>query len=145
MENKKAMNKLGLKRYFPVAIIFAFFLVLGLYAEGRAQNLIRGAQINVSSLSDGAVVNEPLIKIEGVAKNARDFSINDREVAVSEDYDFSEKILLLPGYNIITLKGEDKFGKKTEEQIRVVYHPLVAENGGNIISVSLNNENEIKQ
>ena len=129
---------LRIKRYLRFGIIFAFFVLLAVYTHGRAVNLLKGAEINIASISDGATVNDPLIKVEGTAKNARGFSINDREVAVSEDYKFSDEVLLLPGYNILTLKGTDKFGKHTEKQMRIVYNPIETEAvSTDITSVSL--------
>lgn len=132
---------LSTKRHIGTASILLFFGLIGWYAVGRAHNLVHGAEIALNSLTDGQVVNEPLLTLSGTAKNAKSFSINDREVFVSEAYNFAEKILLLPGYNVITLKGEDKFGKKTEEQMRVVYRPTTTESDGTLISVSLNNTN----
>ncbi len=128
------------KHYLGVIVVIVFFGFMGWYAFGRAHNLIYGAEISVHSLHDGDVVDTPLVELAGVAKNARTFSINDRIVFVSEKYDFKEKALLLPGYNVITLKGEDKFGKKTESQLRVVYQPKTTNGAESITSVSMNND-----
>jgi hypothetical protein len=128
------------KRHTRTLIVVAFFVVLGLYAINRAHNLLHGADIRVNNITDGAVVAESLVTISGKANNATFFSINDRQVFVSENYDFAEKVLLLPGYNVLTLKGEDKFGKKAITNVRIVYEPITPEGDETITSVSMSKD-----
>jgi hypothetical protein len=47
-------------------------------------------------------------------------SLYDRPLYTDIKGNFSEKLLLSPGYNIIKIVAEDKFGSKTEERVEVI-------------------------
>ncbi len=84
-------------------------------------NYATGPKITVTSPPNGAAVSESLISIDGQAKNTKIITLNDRPIVVDEKGNFSEKILLSYGYNVLELKAEDKFGKKTEQELQIVY------------------------
>lgn len=44
-------------------------------------------------------------------------SLNDRQIFPDESGSFAETLVLPNGYTIMSLKAEDKFGKKTEQTI----------------------------
>ena len=84
------------------------FAIIILYAFWNGRNLILGPRITVTPpLKD---VNPIIIK--GVAKNVSFLSLNGRQIFVDKDGNFLEDVLLLPGYNIITIEGGDRFGKE---------------------------------
>jgi hypothetical protein len=57
---------------------------------------------------------------EILARNASELTIDDRAVETDQDGNFKEPLILLSGYNIITIKADDKFGKHLEKKYRVV-------------------------
>jgi hypothetical protein len=114
---KKIKMKIG------VLLVIFLFVIIGWYSYARASNLIHGVEIAFSGIKDGETFTDPLIEIKGNADNARDLYLNDRPISVDQSYNFKESLLLLPGYNILTIKGEDKFGKKSEKTIHLVYLP----------------------
>lgn len=109
------------KMIMKLLIISLFVLTLIGYSTFQAKKIITGPQISLNSPSNGEEVNENLIDISGVAKNISAISLNDRSIHIDESGNFKEKLMLYPGYNIITLKAQDKFGSTIKKEVEVVY------------------------
>ena len=109
---KKIVKIVGLSVFFLLIIIYAFFV---------SKDLILGVKIKKVNLMDGATVTENVIKVTGNARNAIDLTLDGREISVNEQGDFEEIIALLPGYNIINIKAQDKFGYKDEKNYKLIY------------------------
>lgn len=115
------MNRRKLKLYFKIFFGSLFlFLILG-YSFYQSRNLLIGPVITVSEPKNGATVPEQLVKIAGIAKNINKITLDDRPIYVDEVGVFTEKLLLSDGYNIIKISAWDKFSKKTEKTIELVY------------------------
>ncbi len=101
-----------------------FFVLLGLVIVGytlfQAQKIIQGPVIEIYSPKDGTTFNQSLIQIEGRAKNIAYLNLNDKPIFTDKNGYFSEKLLLLPGYNIIKLDARDKFKKYTEKKLELI-------------------------
>ena len=95
-------------------------MILG-YALFQARNLIRGPMISIENPQNGSTLVESLISIEGHAENISYISLNDRQIFIDEAGAFKEKLLLSYGYNIMTIKAKDKFGRETQETLELVY------------------------
>lgn len=110
-------GKLILKTLF---IAFFVLIIIG-YGIFQSQKIIGGPKITVSSPTTGQVIRQSDIDIVGVATNISAISLNDRAIFIDETGKFSEKLMLYPGYNIIKLRAEDKFGSKVEKDLELVY------------------------
>lgn len=115
------MSRRETKFYLKAIIITLFLLTIFGYGFYEVWNYVTGPQITLISPTDGLAVSESLITIEGRTKNTKVITLNDRPIVVSEIGNFSEQVLLSYGYNILILKAEDRFGKKTEEKLEIVY------------------------
>lgn len=104
-------------------IVFATLLacILG-YTYFQMQSLVTGPIITVLEPQNGAVVTSSHIEIKGTTKNISSINLNDRLIFIDESGAFKEKLLLSPGYNIITLRAEDKFGRNTKDTLELVYN-----------------------
>lgn len=108
------MSRENIKKW--VLILFlSFFILYGLY---ESYKLLAGPKLIVLEPQNGATFEKNLIDVRGTAKNVSFITLNDRPIFVDKQGNFYEKILLLPGYNIMTLKGEDRFKKKVEKQMQ---------------------------
>lgn len=107
-------------------IVGLFLGLIAAYALYQTRDLIFGARLHVSSLSDGTVSTEELLTIEGRMKHAAAITINSNEVKTNQEGYFSEKVLLSPGYNVITIGARDRFGKSIEKSYRVLYNDETA-------------------
>ncbi len=105
-----------------ITILFVFVIVG--YSIFQAHNIITGPEIALAdSIVSGSVVENPMVDINGNAKNISFISLDDRPINIDESGEFKEKLLLYPGYNIIRIYARDKFGTETEKQIELVYKP----------------------
>ncbi len=102
------------KLYFGIGLIAFIILAVGGYGYFKMRNLLEGPVIAVSTPQNGTTVGTSTEIIRGTAKNVSSLSLNDRPIFIDEQGNFSETVALSPGYNILSLKGQDKFGKKTE-------------------------------
>ncbi|MSR78610.1 MAG: hypothetical protein EXS59_00485 [Candidatus Taylorbacteria bacterium] len=96
-------------------------LAIGIYAYIQSRQYFHGPQVTITSPINGLLVTENPVTIEGIAENIAFITLNDGAIFVDKKGVFSEKLLLLPGYNILTIKAEDRFGKKTQKTLELVY------------------------
>ena len=109
------------KKILLTTIGIGLFVVIGIYTVMKMKDVIWGVQVTVRGVIDGETVTEPKITLEGNARNIEVLTINDRVVGVSEDGEFRDSLILSPGYNVVSIKGDDKFGKHISQEYRVVY------------------------
>ncbi len=102
-------------------VIGLFLVILFGYGIYEVWNYAIGPRILISTPASGIAVSESLISIEGQVKNGKEISLNDRPIVVDQAGNFSEKVLLSYGYNVLMLKAEDRFGKTTEQKLEIVY------------------------
>jgi Glucodextranase, domain B len=108
------------KKIIKIVLMSALFVFIVLYGLFNARNLIFGVKIKEVNMVYGTEGEKNVVKITGNAKNAKILSLNGREISIDQAGNFNETIALLPGYNIISLKAEDKFGLKDEEDYQLI-------------------------
>ncbi len=113
------MNRNALSMMRTGALSLLAVVILG-YSIFQAQKLIAGPIINISTPQNGATYNQTLIEIDGQAKNTAYIYIDDRQMFTDKDGNFSQELLLSPGYNVVKLDAFDKFGKQTEKKLQLV-------------------------
>src|SRR3989338_7847527 len=111
------------KKTLKIVGLSVFFILILLYAGLRSKDLVLGVKIKNVNLKDRATIIESTIKIEGNARNATSLMLDGREISIDELGNFSETIALLPGYNILSLEAEDRFGNKDEKNYKLIYQP----------------------
>ena len=104
-----------------IIIIFVFFILIIIYALFVSKDLIFGVKIKNVNLVDGATMTESVVKINGNAKNAIKLILDGREISVDQAGNFNETIALLPGYNIINIRAQDKFGYVDEKNYKLMF------------------------
>ena len=95
-------------------------LVIVGYSLFQADKILSGPVITVTTPQNDATYNSTLIEIDGRAKNIAYIDMDDRQMFTDKDGNFSEKLLLSPGYNVVKLDAWDKFGAKTEQKLELV-------------------------
>ena len=98
--------------------LITFFGVIFVYVIWRGHTAIFGIKIE-TNISNGQSFETTLTTFSGNAKNAIKFSIDGREVILDEQGNFSLPLLLQPGYSIMELQTEDRFGRTREETIQL--------------------------
>jgi hypothetical protein len=112
-EETKKLIKLG-------SISLVVLIVLG-YSAFASHNFILGPEITLSEPENGMTVATSSIKIVGIAHRIKDISLNGRPIIIDNEGNFSEEILLAPGYNVSLLQAQDKFNRTTEYKLELVY------------------------
>ncbi len=108
------------------------------YSYYKSKDFIIGPTIIITSPQTGDGVSESLIEILGIANSISYISINDRQIFTNEEGEFREKLLLFSGYNIISIKARDKFDRKIEKILEIVYKaPIEDETPKNTATTTL--------
>ena len=108
---KKLARIFGLSIFFILIVGYAFFV---------SKDLLFGVKIRSVNIEDGTIFAEKVHTVTGNAKNAIHLTMNGREIPINQAGDFAETIALLPGYNIMNIRAEDKFGYVDEENFRLI-------------------------
>ena len=117
MSPSKPEKTFSLVKKASLAILvlgFALFIGRGIYPY------IHGPSITIQGLSNGATLTDPMIHISGIALYTKQLSVSGRSLALATDGSFNETILLHPGYNTISVIGQDQFGKTSSKTYAVV-------------------------
>lgn len=100
--------------------IIGLVVIITVYAVFQGYDLIRGPILEVKSPENGSSFSDPAIEIEGLAKNISFIYLNDKQIFVDPEGNFKEKLLLLPGYNIITLSAKDRFNREVSRELHLI-------------------------
>ena len=127
------------KKTIGIALTLLAITSVGFYAYRQSRDYILGSRVIINEPHNGSLITDESIIVNGNAQNIAYISLNDSPIFVDSKGDFREKILLLDGYNIISVKAQDRFGKKTEKSVEVIYHAKeIADKNATSTSNSLN-------
>jgi len=113
-----------LQKILKMTALIALFVLILVYSFFKTRDLFFGLRLVVSGIADNQSYSDPVLEITGQAKKAKELTINGDEIFVSPEGNFRDLRILLPGYNIITIKAKDRFGKEKKKIYKVVYnHP----------------------
>ncbi len=102
-------------------LILCVVIVIFGYSYFRFQDYLNGPQITILNPQNGELTQNSLLIVQGQTKNISDMAMNGRKIFTDKDGIFTEKILLLPGHNIITVEATDKFKKILKKRIEIIY------------------------
>ena len=108
-----------LVRYWITAI---GILLMALFVVFQARFLIVGPRIVITEIPAGPQ-NEPSITVSGTAYNISRLWLNDRTIYTDAQGNFKETIVLENGYTIATLRAEDRYGRTTTVERKLVFVP----------------------
>ena len=117
------------KLLLRILVIVLLVAAIGGYAYYQSKDFLAGPEIVITEPENGTATTSPLIILRGRLHNIAYASLNDREIFINDRGYFEEKLLLYPGYNILSIKARDRFGHATEKRMELVYRPLENQNG----------------
>ncbi|MEO8638048.1 MAG: hypothetical protein ABI430_04075 [Candidatus Taylorbacteria bacterium] len=116
-------RKRDFKFYLKLSVsLLLFFVVLG-YGYFRTKDLIEGVVITIDEPQNYSTLTESAFVMKGKIERSSAVFLNGRKIFLDDKGNFSEKLLLSPGYTIITLRAEDKLKRETSKQLELVYKP----------------------
>lgn len=107
-----------------ILIVLALVAIAG-YSLFQARHLIAGPILEIHTPHTGERFEDSFIEIVGNATNISYISLNGREIFIDQEGRFSEKLILMEGYNIMTLMARDRFGRTVSKKIELVHSPLI--------------------
>ncbi|MFA6476515.1 MAG: hypothetical protein WCV68_03840 [Candidatus Paceibacterota bacterium] len=105
----------------PIIIVAVVLLVVG-YSALKVKNLAIGPEITLLSPLDGTSAKTDLINVKGKAERISQIFINGRKIFTDEAGNFNEQYLLASGYNLLEVMAQDKFGRKVEKKVQLVFN-----------------------
>jgi hypothetical protein len=109
------------KTLLKIGIMTILVLVVLGYSGFQARKIIEGPYLKITSPIVQGIINDPFVRVTGIAKNIKEIKMNGATIYVDEQGNFNEKFLLTSGYNIIELEAKDKFNKETKKVIELMY------------------------
>jgi len=95
-------------------------VLIALFGVYQARFIIAGPTITIDSPANGTTITDRLITLRGSATNIKTLTVNGKTLYTDEIGQFAEKMLLFPGYNVVVVAAEDKFGNRSEERLEFV-------------------------
>lgn len=115
------MQNLNLKKLLKIAAFVTVFCIITGYSYYQSRNLMAGPKLEIESPVDGSTLASSTVLVTGKTQNISYITINGRQIFTDENGDFSMNILLLKGYNTVTVSAKDKFGRSINKSIQLVY------------------------
>lgn len=100
-----------------MGIVGIFVLV---FIGSKLYPIIHGPKISIDTLQNGSTLTDPMIRISGTASFTRELIVNGESFALSPTGAFDEKLVLSPGYNLITVLGVDRYGKANQKTYSIM-------------------------
>lgn len=114
-EKLKANLKTGLIAGICISV-FGYILF-------EARFLIEGPELLILTPKNNSTVHNSLLEIKGKVRNLSSMAINNRQIMITPDGSFNDKLLLAEGYNTIEAKVKNKFGQESSEILEIVLSP----------------------
>ncbi len=92
--------------------------ILG-YAVFQARKIIEGPLVNITSPTDGQIVEQSEIIITGEAQNIAFLYLNNKKIFTDDEGIFRETTIVAMGTNVLELKADDKFGNEIIRRVTV--------------------------
>jgi len=96
--------------------------------------LSQGVSLSIENIQDGKIVYSPVLTLKGNAKRAIFLTINNREMYIDKEGDFTDITTLSPGLNILTIRTNDKFKNTEVLEYRVWLEKSSQETTGEMIA-----------
>lgn len=106
--------------YIKRIAIIGVILGIGLYAYYQARPLLAGPHLEIFEPLNHSSTGTTSITILGKTERISTLTLNDREIFITEEGNFSEKLLLPLGYTIIEMTAKDRFNRSVTKTLQLV-------------------------
>lgn len=111
-------------RKFLIYSVVTVALILGIgYGYLTLEDFVKGPQIVLTAPEAGFVATTSVVSLRGHTVRTNALSLNGAIIPVDLKGDFSQKLLLAKGYNIMTLVASDRYGRSNTEHIEITLIP----------------------
>lgn len=116
-----------MKKYIIITAVIGVLALVGY----NVRDAVFGTPLQVVAAENGSTIYDSFVSLSGVARQARELLINGRSVALDRSGNFTDAIILSPGYNIVEIALKDRFGKTETKTYHWVVEPSPAVAQGN--------------
>ncbi len=92
---------------------------LGAYIYQATLDYRRGPVVKVLSPAPYSTTHDREITIKGLTEHVTDIRLNGKQIFITSNGLFEEKLLLHDGYTIIKIDAEDRFGRHQEQRLEI--------------------------
>ena len=121
---------IGSRRTVQIALAGIILTALAAYGVFQSRTLLEGPQVAINHPHDGATVRESMVRVKGSTENISSIAVNGRTIHVTKNGIFQEPIVLSQGYNVVTIKATDRFGRSTTNELEIVHKPMTGDDSG---------------
>ncbi len=113
--------KTNLKKTLGTATVTILFVTVLGYSYSRTKDFLEGPVLKISEPSNGALLASALISVKGTSKNLAFLNLDGKKIFTDKEGNWTEKLLLHPGLNIIETQATDRFGRETKQTLRIMH------------------------
>ncbi len=125
LKNNKVLITPKFLAYFSLV---TFVLVLVSYIVYQVVDFAGSPNLKVLMPQNNSVVETDNINVEGVTDNGTKLTVNDEDIPVTREGDFSINLKLHRGINVVKIKAINKTKKESTQILTVEYKPATAAN-----------------
>lgn len=115
------LTRYGTKKIIRTSFLTLIICIILGYALFATHDVILGPSIVVNEPANGSNFTSPSTTIKGVVYRIKEITLNGRPITIDDKGNFSEVVLLAPGYNIFTITVRDKFGRSKDYRLEYTY------------------------
>jgi hypothetical protein len=109
------------KKIAGLVVSILFFALIIFYGLFRSRDVLLGIRLDVYDITSGQSVTERVLDLKGLSAHAVKVTVNGQTALLAEDGNWKNTVILLPGYNVITVIAVDKFDKSVSKELVVYY------------------------
>ena len=114
--------RITLKKVLARALMISILGIIIFYAYFQSRAIIAGPQLSIIEPQHGSSATSSLVTVRGIAIHAKEITIQGRPILIDLQGNFTEKLLLADGYNIIELTATDTQGRQIKKLLELTYH-----------------------
>ncbi|MDB5259645.1 MAG: seg [Candidatus Taylorbacteria bacterium] len=104
------MTREGSKRLISWSIIAIVLIVVFGYALFAFRDIARGPSVMITEPVNGETYATSSVPVKGRTERVQYLALDGKSVLIDENGDFSDFILLSPGYNSAKIEARDRLG-----------------------------------
>jgi hypothetical protein len=132
-------------RYISIAGGIVVGILIGIFLYSRVAGLISGPRIIVDSPTPWQEISDGWVEVSGTIRYVSSAKINDRTLYLNTDNTFREIIAVVPGYTIIEITAQDRFGKQRSVSVPITRDVIHDDPPAQTVSDEENTNQEIEE
>lgn len=114
-----AYNKKPFWFYISLGMGGVVAILVIIFLGSRVYGIVMGPQIVVDTPTPWQEISEGWVEVSGTIKYVSSAKINGRTLSLHTDNSFTEIIAVVPGYTILEITAQDRFGKENSVSIPI--------------------------